>query len=194
MERRPRLLGSLTLRACEAIDATCDHCEYQMSFPTHAMLAREETHSRGIAQENVGSGQQIEFLGCGRLHADGGSGDVEVWWKHAVSGTRCAGRNAIHSGLRNGIAVARLALECAGGGAKPGNAHFGDALSLGSHSGDPVFHAALCGTQRISFLQFSLEIFRSRQFETSVRDADGDAVFSRGHVRDVRETEIYGSR
>ena len=116
-----------------------------MSFPIHAVLAREETHSRGIAQENVGPGQQTEFLGCARLHANGGSGDVAVWRKHAVPGTCCAGRNAIHSGLRNGIAVARLALEFAGGGAESGNAHFGYALSLGPHSGDSVFHAALCG-------------------------------------------------
>src|SRR5215475_170737 len=150
--RKGGLLGDLTLRTCEAIDGTCKRCEYQMSFPVHAMLAREETHSRGIAQENVGPGQQTEFLGCARLHANGGSGDVAVWRKHAMPGAGCTGWNAIHSGLRNRIAIAGHALEFAGGGAESGNAHSGDALSLGSHSGDPVFYAALCGAQCVSFL------------------------------------------
>ena len=115
-----------------------------MSFPRRAMLAREETHSRGIAQENVGPGQQTEFLGCARLHANGGSGDVAVWRKHAVFGIDSAGWNAIHSGLRNGTAFVGLALEFADGGAESRNAHFGNALPLGSHSGNSVFHAAIC--------------------------------------------------
>src|SRR5579859_4141823 len=187
------LLGSLTLRACEAIDATRKHCEYQLSFPKHAKLAREETYSRGIAQENVGPGQQTEFLGCARLHANGGSGDVAVWRKHAVPGTCCAGRNAIHSGLRNGVAVTGFAVEFAGCGTESRNSHSRHALSLGSHSGNSVFHAALCGKQCVSFLQFSVEVFGARQSETGVRDADGDALFPGGHVRDECEAEIYGS-
>ncbi len=116
-----------------------------MSFPTQAVLAREGVHSRGIAQENVGPGQQIEFLGCARLHANGGSGDVALWRKHAVSGTCGAGRDAIYFGLRNGTAVSGIAMEFAGGGKKSGDAHPGDALPLGSHSGNSVFYAALCG-------------------------------------------------
>lgn len=116
-----------------------------MSFPAHAILAREGVHSRGIAQENVGPGQQIEFLGCARLHANGGSGDLALWRKHAVPGTRGAGRDTIYFGLRNGFAVAGIAVEFAGSGEKSGNAHSRDALSLGSHSGNSVFYAAVRG-------------------------------------------------
>src|SRR5262249_37823121 len=125
------MLGTLTLRACEAIDAIRDHCEYQKSFPAHAIPVRGKLRSRGIAQENVGPRQQIEFLGCARLHANRGPGDVALWWKHAVPRTRRSGRHAIHPGLRNRTAFAWLAMEFAGSGSKSGNTHPRHALSLG---------------------------------------------------------------
>jgi len=150
--RRAGLLGSLTLRPCEAIDGSVNHCEYRMSFLSSRYCGGEAIRSRGIARENVGPSHQIEFLGCARLHANGGSRDVALWREHALSGIGGAGRNAIYFGLRDWFAIAGNAVECAVGRAKSGNAHFSDALSLGSYSGNSIFYAALCGKQCVSFL------------------------------------------
>ena len=139
------MLGSLTLRTCEAIDGGVNRCEYQKSFPCSRSRVGEAIRSRGIARENVGPGHKTKFLGCARFHANGGSRDVALWRQHAVFGIGGAGWDAIYFGLRNRVAFARDSVERAGGRAKSGNAHSGDALSLGSYSGNPVFHAALRG-------------------------------------------------
>src|SRR5262249_38521131 len=100
---------------------------------------------------------------------------------------------AIYSGLRNRVAIPRVALERTAVGTKSGNAHPSDALPLGSYPGNSVLYAAVCGEQRVSFLQFSFEIPGTGQFETSLRDTDGHAVLSSGYVCDEREAEIHGS-
>lgn len=146
------LLGTLTLCSCEAIDATRNHCEYQKSFPGHAMGRDKGRLSRGVAQENVGPGQQIEFLGCARLDAYSRSGDVAIWREHAVFRTCRPGRNTIYPGLWDRFAIAGIALERATFWTKSGNPHPRNALSLGSYPGNSVLHAALCGKQCISFL------------------------------------------
>src|SRR5579859_1395328 len=162
------LLGSLTLSTCEAIDGGGNGCEYRRSFRGSHCKDGEANHSRGVARRHVGPSKQIKFLGCARLHADGGSGNVALWRKHAVPRTGGAGRNAIYSGLRNGTAIARVAMERTGRGPKSRDAHSGDALSLGSHSRDSVFYAAVRGKQCVSFLQFSVEISGARQLEAGI--------------------------
>lgn len=150
--RVPALLGTLTLKDSEAIDAASKHCEYRISFPGHAIGRGKGRLSRGITQENVGPGQQTKFLGCARLHANRGSGDLALWRKHALPGACGARRYAIHSGLRNGITLSRFKMERSTQRAKSRNAHSRHALSLGSYTRNSVLHAAVRGKQRVSFL------------------------------------------
>src|SRR5204863_5652627 len=74
-----------------------------------------------------------------------------------------------------------------------GDTYPGYALSLGSHPGDSFFFTAVRGEQRISFLQLPIQISGARQPETSLRSADGAALFSRRHVRDERQAKVQGS-
>jgi len=139
------LLGSLTLRVREAIDGGVNHCEYRMSVRGSRYTNGQASRSRGIARRQVSPGQQIKFLGCARLHADGGSGNLALWRKHPVSGAGGTGWDAIYSGLRDRVAVAWNAVERSDCGTKSRNSHSRDTLSLGSYSRYSVFHAALCG-------------------------------------------------
>src|SRR5260370_42614873 len=114
-------------------------------------------------------------------------------WQYALSGTDCDGRKAIHTGLRHGAAHAGEPVGGAERRKSGGDAHPSLSLSLGSYSGDSVFFAAVRGEQRISFLQLPVKISGARQLETSLRSADGVALFSGGHVGDERQAEVQGS-
>src|SRR5882724_1276796 len=159
-----------------------------------ARVDAERACTQGICiQSNDGSHSKIELLGRARIHADGGPGDVALRRKHALPGADCAGRHAIHLGLWDGVANAGEPLGGTKRREESRDTYFRDALPLGSYPGDSIFLAAVRGKQRISFLQFSLEISGARQLEAGVRSADGAAVFSGGHVRDEREAEVQGS-
>src|SRR5215467_3520774 len=187
-----RLLGSLTPCLPEWIDALANGCDDETSFPLRVLVGW--SIALGIySQGYVGSDNKIEFLGRARIHADRGSCDVAIRRQHALPGAGGTGRHAIHPGLRHGTAHAGQPLERSQRCEKPGNAHPYYSLSLGPYSRSPIFRAAVCGEERISVLQFPLEISGARQLETGIRSADGRSLFSCGHVRDEREEEISGS-
>src|SRR5260370_23716950 len=135
----------------------------------------------------------MELLGRPRVNAYGGPGAVALWREHALPGADCPGRHQDHSGLRHGTAHAGKPLGGTERGESSRDTHSGHALSLGPHSRDSVFFAAVCGEQRISFLQLSVKISGTRQPETSLRSADGAALFPGGYVSNERQAEVQGS-
>src|SRR5882672_7321986 len=108
----PRLLGSLTRPLREWIDAPPGGCDHEMSFPFCACWRGTSLHTGDLHSGNDGSHSKIELLGRARIHADGGPGDVALRRKHALPGTDCAGRHAIHPGLRDRAANADRKSTC----------------------------------------------------------------------------------
>src|SRR5260370_36019663 len=134
-----------------------------------ACVGVEPWFERGnCAQRHDRSHCQIVLLGRARINADGGPGDVALRREYALSGADRAGRDAIHTGLRHGAAYAGKPLDRAERRTNSGNAHFCDALSLGSYPGDTVFLSVVRRKQRISFLQLPLKISGTRQPEAGL--------------------------
>ncbi len=59
--------------------------------------------ARVCAEGHDGSHRKIKFLGCSRVDADGRSRDLALRRKHALPRTDRAGRDAIYSGLQDGL-------------------------------------------------------------------------------------------
>src|SRR5947207_1853211 len=148
----------------------------KQAFRSARVRAERACTHRFCTQSNDRTHRQIEFLGRARFYADGRPGDVALRGEYALSGTDRAGRHAIHSGLRHGAARAGEPLGRAKQRESPGNTYPGYALSLGSYPGDSVFFAAVCGEQRISFLQLPIQISGARYPETGLRNADVTAL------------------
>src|SRR2546425_6293331 len=164
----PCLLDNLTRPFREWIDALPGGCDHETSFPFRVCWRGTMLEREICAQRHDRSHCQIVFLGRARINADGGPGDVALRREYALSGADRAGRDAIHTGLRHGAAYAGKPLDRAERRAGSRNAHFCDALSLGSHPGDTVFLSAVRRKERISFLQLSIKISGTRQPEASL--------------------------
>src|SRR5229473_4200834 len=136
------ILRSLTLPHPEFVDAP------RLSLPTSNKPPDRTRTRRGLAargryaERDDCSLCKAELLGGERLHADGGSVNMALWWKHTLPGADCAGRHAIHSGLRHGSAHAGEPRGLAERGNFRGDAYFCYALPLGPHSGHSVFCSA----------------------------------------------------
>src|SRR5262245_16804655 len=134
-----RLVGSLTRRPLECIDASANGCDDEASFWLTRLDAGKSLLTGELRAGHDGPDCKIDLLGRARVYAHGGPHNVALWRKHAVPGAGSSGRHAIHPGLRNRIAHARKPLEHSEPGKPFANTHPDNSLSLGSHPGDSVF-------------------------------------------------------
>src|SRR5438132_4311970 len=144
----------MTLRQRELIDGPSIGCDHEIGFAFCALAWNEPAYRGFSFSANDGSHRQIEFLGRARVYADSRPGDVALRRQHALPGADCAGRHANHSGLRHGAAHAGEPMGRAERRKNPGDAHPGDALSLGPHPGNSFFFAVYVENNEFQFYSF----------------------------------------